>query len=258
MINKKISESSKISLNYDLIRSQVERNISMSSSPKNKKITTLFSLLCILLIPLIAIFLIIFVVNIICNLIDRYSEGNKKFQEEYISSFVENDILLLDALYGNNIYWYNDDTKQFAEFQYRDSVFGEYYSIEYSDGKIREYPNNEYVEVEHDYSNSAEFYRDIFEIELNVSEYDMHIEYLNDLTKEQNTIKVTCILNGDNQLVLNYKYKNEKIIINDVVIGYNYCLNEDSYNYPYNSTLHLEIMFTYDGKEYILYGRKFS
>ena len=62
MINKKISESSKISLDYDLIRSQVKRNISISFSPKNKKITTLFSLLCILFVPLITVFFIIFVV----------------------------------------------------------------------------------------------------------------------------------------------------------------------------------------------------
>lgn len=223
-----------------------------------RKIKIILSILCIILIPLLAFFVTINLIVFTENMIDRYSEGNKKRQEEYLSSFAKDDVIELDALYGDKIFWYNDAKQQYSEFKIFDSEFGEYYSLEYNDGNLREYPSNEYAEVKHNYKTSYDFHRDMFAIELNISDYEMNIRYSDKLTEKQNSMIVTCVLKGENQLYLNFKYRKEEIVINDVIIEYCYYLNEDSYMYKRNDTLEVAIKFTYNGVDYTLYGIKYS
>ena len=255
MIKKKINDYSKLSLNFDSIRNEVNLNLSNYVSPKKNKLIAFFSLLCIIIAPVIAVLLTINLVIIIVNIVDRYSEGNKNTQTEYLASFAPNGLLELDRVSGD-ICWYMDEERQYAEFILFDSDFGSYYNLEYLKGKIREHPNNEYVEIEHGYNDCVDFYRDIFEIKLDVSEYEMDIKYQNKLTEKQKVILVTCKLEGDSQLLLNFKYRDEKIFINDVTIRYNYYLDEDSFQYDSNDIINIEISFIYNENEYILYGSK--
>lgn len=253
MLREKINESSNISLNFDSIRNEIKMNLTNSYSPKNNRFVTFLSLLCIIIVPLIILLLIIHLVIVVGNMNVRYSEGNKNKQEEYIASFTQNDLLELDNLYGD-ICWYMDEKRQYAEFKIFNSDFGAYYNLEYLKGELKEFPSN--IELEHNYKDCEDFYRNVFEIKVDVAEYDMDIEYKNKLTEKQEIILVTCKLKGESQLLLNFKYRNEKIIINDVIIRYNYYLDKDSYKYKFNDTLHLEISFVYNDNEYKLYGNK--
>ena len=253
MIDKMINNSSKISLNYDLIKNGVKKNIYRSPSPKKEKVKVLFALICFILIPVFVIFLIIHLVNIGGNLVDRCSYGREKIQREFLSGFAENDIIELDYAIGQDLYWYHEEVHQYARFKTFDTEFSDYYYIEYENGKIKEYPNDQFIDVEHKYKNSEDFFRDVFAININIRDYDMDIEYKNKLTNPQKSIRVICELKGENQLTLNFKYKNEIVIINDVVIEYVYNLNDDD-----KKTLHIEIKFNYNGEDYIIYGRKYS
>ena len=222
-----------------------------------KKLKTVLFISLLFIVPMALLALIFYGRIMIINAIDRYDEGNEDYQRNYIMSFAEDDVFTFDYIFGDDIYCYNYSDSQNAKFKIEDSVFGEYYFVEYYKGQINEVPNINFAE-NHDFTDSTDFINSVFGMELHISEFDMKLRYNDNLLEEQNSMRVVCDLKGESKLVLNFKYRNEIITINDLTVEYIYYLNKDSNEYDSNNVLHILIKFTYNDTDCYLYCSKKS
>lgn len=210
---------------------------------RNKKVLIILSTLVLVFL----LWVTFHVVNIVGNYRDRCAVANEEFQREFLSKYMEDDVIKLEQFLSFDIYYITYKRSNYCRLRMENETIGEKYLVEYDDGKIKETPNIGYASLFSNINDYEEFADEIFTAELDFTDCEMEFIFENDLSEEQEEMLVRCKLKGEKQLTLNFKYCDKVIIINDVIVEYGYIFNE------VHQQLYMRLKMVYNGQEAIDY-----
>ena len=214
------------------------------------KLKALFLLLCIVLVPLFLFITTVLVVDVVQHMKERYPEGKKTFQVEYLSGYMQDDKIRMSYVVGYDMMsGYTPDHQIYYFKMFNDEIGSDYY-VDYVDGKVRG-SDKEYINSLPEINDAKEFSEKFFIAEIDFSDYEMDIDFSNKLLEErQEYVIVSCTLKGEQQFVLKLVYCDKTIVFENVVVKYYYPLGSKN---AFSEVL-VHITAEHNGKVFYFYG----